>query len=154
MEAIKALVPNYPKKKAAEDNHNMAVVMDGINIKSGGYIDFDSTTVTTFSKSVLEKNNVTSYELTQENVLFVRYAIASFFSENYEVYDDEIQQFNDPKVQQQIASNIADKMNECERGSEDYKLLAIFRAALTETDLTKLDSNENLLQKNLNEIKG
>ena len=119
-----------------------------------GEVDLFDTTPKDFVENVLTGNNINNFELTPKNVLIVRCTMARFFELNKAPFgwsasrDDVLNKFNTPEGQKQIYDNITKKMEQCKPGDKDYKLYAIFRAAVSATDLSNLNPDKTLLEVN------
>ena len=87
-------------------------------------------------------------------MLLVRYAIARYLSFPDTLAIDAKNMLSSPDGRKRISDDITNTMERYNPGSKDYKLLAIFRAAISATDLSNLmDENEKLLQEQTSSIK-
>ncbi len=135
---IKALDENFPNEIADANLEMIELVRNSRITKDDVQLSTDS--VIAFTRTALVSNNFTTFELTSKNVLAVRLTLVRFLNDGAEYFPDGLNVFNAPDGQKKISDVITKAMAECEPGSDKHNLLAIFRAAVSETNLANLNT--------------
>ena len=100
----------------------------------------DTGHIFTFVNEVLTNNGIKDFDLTPKNVLLVRYALADYYTVNPNNQTRAKNLLNAPDGQKHCSEMLQNAMNK-ETDKSVRAALAIFRAAISETDLSKLDAN-------------
>ncbi|MBO4313012.1 MAG: hypothetical protein J5838_01835, partial [Desulfovibrio sp.] len=103
------------------------------------------STVVSFVQELLKRNGINNYDPSPKKVLLVRHVIARYLAQNPDEYPEALKILNSKEGRQACCDVLENEMNSAE--VDEYNLLAIFRAAISETDLATLDSNANLVEK-------
>ena len=94
MKAIRKLVPNYRGEVGINDPQKMDAFMRWSSFQPGN-IDIHAEYAADFTRAILQDNGIKEpYELTPKNVILVRYAISSYFSNGFSDYMDDLPLFN------------------------------------------------------------
>ncbi|MCR5537292.1 MAG: hypothetical protein K6F05_07795 [Succinivibrio sp.] len=104
--------------------------------------ELDLEFITTYTKSALESNNKSS-DFNKENLSLLRVynhycAYQAVGTNNMANYLDCLKALNDPQMKQQLLDHLDSMAAELDQSSEDYKLLTLFKASLSDAKVDDL----------------
>ena len=153
-QSIKTLDPNIPDKIWNGGVDEMIAAIESMTMTDKEVTYLATDYLADFTKYALDNNDIKNFDLTPKNVLIVRHAFAEYYNDYIKDYPDALKKFNNADGQKQISAYITKEMNDLAPDSERYKLLALFRAAISQTDLTELNTNADLVNAQRNVIQG